>query len=158
MTVVSESFLNSLIEESASAGIHRYVVGAVICDNNGKFLILRRAADDFMGGIGEIASGKVDAGESLDVALKREVFEETGLTISEITNYVGHFDYTSGSGRLTRQFNFKVKIADDSTDVKTCPEEHDSFSWVDFNELSIYKVTDSVIEILRQSTSSLSYA
>ena len=80
-----------LIDDSKKENINRYVVGAII-KNNGKFLLLLRPKNDFMGGIYELASGKVEKGENLIDALYREVNEETNLDILEITQYLGSFD------------------------------------------------------------------
>jgi 8-oxo-dGTP diphosphatase len=59
-----------------------------------------------------VPSGGVDDGETLIEALHREVSEETGLTVETVGDYLGHFDYRSGSGRATRQFNFTATVTD----------------------------------------------
>ena len=88
--------------------------------------MLKRLEDDFMGGIFELPSGKVEAGESLDEALSREVEEETGLKISGIRDYLGHFDYLSGSRRISRQLNFAVDVLEPEP-VEVA--EHDAYIW-----------------------------
>ncbi len=53
------------IEQQAKKdGIERFMVGAVIF-NNKLILFVRRAQDDFMGGIYELPSGKVDVSEKI---------------------------------------------------------------------------------------------
>jgi hypothetical protein len=52
----------------------------------------------------------LDPGETLAAALAREVDEETGLDLEAITAYLGDFDYTSGSGKPSRQFNFAGRV------------------------------------------------
>ena len=123
---------------------NRFVVGAVILKND-KVLLLERPKEDFMGGIYELPSGKVEGGESLDVALYREVEEETDLRIREIKKYLGHFDYESKSGKKTRQFNFAVTV---EKPLEVRLEEHEDYAWVDKNQLHEYPVTDSVKQIL----------
>ena len=125
-------------------GINRYVVGAVI-QRDSSVLLLKRPKDDFMGGIYELPSGRVEDGESLDIALYREVEEETGLKIREIKRYLGHFDYESKSGEKTRQFNFAVTVGE-SLEIKL--QEHDNYAWANKDQLQQYPITDSVKQIL----------
>ena len=58
---------------------------ALVHDGQGRYLFLRRAAASRrFGGHWEPPGGKVDAGEAIDVALEREVMEETGLRIHDL--------------------------------------------------------------------------
>ncbi|WP_370419086.1 NUDIX hydrolase [Streptomyces sp. QH1-20] len=75
----------------------------------------------------ELPSGGVDAGETLIEALRREGAEETGLTVTGVGGYLGHFDYRSGSGRATRQFNFAATVAGETVELT----EHDAHLWAD---------------------------
>ena len=109
-------------------GIQKVVVGAVI-RRNGLVLLLRRRGDDFMGGLVELPSGTVDSGEAIIDALKREVREETGLEIDDIDSFIGTFDYTSGSGKRTRQLNFLIYTG--KQEIKLNPEEHTESYWLD---------------------------
>ena len=74
-------------------------------------LLLKRPEAHFMGGIWELPSGKVELNEALDEPLIREVKEETGRTVTGIPDYLGSFDYQSGSGKHSRQFNFAADVA-----------------------------------------------
>lgn len=134
--------LAHFIGEADDDGIQQLVVGAVV-GHDGQVLLLQRPGDDFMGGILELPSGKVEANETLDAALVREVKEETGLDVSALRVYLGSFDYLSGSGRKSRQFNFAV-------DVTTCGpielREHDAYHWAALTEQP--PVTDAVRNIL----------
>jgi 8-oxo-dGTP diphosphatase len=131
-----------LTSEASRDGIAQLVVGAVVRDQR-RILVLRRPADDFMGAIFELPSGKVNPGETLDIALAREVKEETGLDVTAITGYLGHFDYLSGSGMPSRQFTFTVDVADTAPVVLT---EHDEYRW--HLEIEDAPVTDAVKKIL----------
>jgi|SRR5699024_1567346 len=136
------SLLEDLAAEAERDGVQQYVVGAVV-QHEGKVLLLQRPQDDFMAGIFELPSGKVEAGEGLDMALVREVEEETGLDVTEILDYLGSFDYLSGSGRKSRQFNFAVEV---SAIEPVKLQEHDTYTWVSFTEEP--PVTDAVKEVL----------
>ena len=132
------------MKEAQQSGINRYVVGAII-QRDTSVLLLERPKDDFMGGIYELPSGRVEDGESFDIALYREVEEETGLRIKEIKKYLGHFDYESKSGKKTRQFNFAVTVGE-PLEIKL--QEHNNYAWANKDQLQQYPVTDSVRQVL----------
>lgn len=140
----------TLLKAARDAEINRFVVGAVVWRDN-KALILKRAANDFMGGIYELPSGRVEEGESLIQALRRELLEETGLEIVEET-YLSFFDYLSKSGRKTRQFNYIAKTA--SYDVKLS-EEHEAVAWAAIDDLSNFNVTKPVIDTIKDAAAHL---
>ena len=55
------------------------VVAGVIRRADGRLLITQRLPDDTLGGYWEFPGGKVEAGEELPTALKRELAEELGV-------------------------------------------------------------------------------
>jgi len=126
-------FENFLLEKAKDEGIQKIVVGGIIKNNDNKFLILGRKKDDFMGGIDEIPSGKLENGETLFEGLIREVKEETNLDVEYIDNYIDYFDYVSGSGKQTRQYNFFVTTKN-TDDIKLT--EHDYYIWQDIDEVN----------------------
>ena len=139
-----------LLEKAELDGIERIAVGAVILDHNlpPYILLLSRNPDDFLGGIDELPSGEVEAAESLAVALRRELLEETGLKVVNITGYIGSFDYLSVGGKTTRQFYFL--IVPDRFEVKVSPAEHSGFNWIRITELDRTKLTPGVKTLLEQ--------
>ncbi len=56
-----------------------HVAVAVIKDSQGRVLVARRAQEAHMGGKLEFPGGKVEAGEIVQEALQRELFEELGI-------------------------------------------------------------------------------
>lgn len=124
--------IEKLLEERAKEdGIEKIVVGGVITDDNDKVLILRRNADDFLGGIDELPSGKLEDGESIFQGLLREVKEETDLDVDKICGYIDFFDYISGSGKKSRQYNFWVKTKSNDG-IKL--SEHDEYKWLSIED------------------------
>lgn len=144
--VLPDSVLSGLTAAATADGVQQVVVGAVIRDGNA-VLLLRRPQTDFMGGIWELPSGKTEPGETLQAALIREVAEETGLQVTAITAYLGHFDYQSASGNHSRQFSFAVEVADPEPVRLT---EHDGFDWADLK--GKLPVTDAVKTVLTALT------
>jgi A/G-specific adenine glycosylase len=84
---------------------HYDVVAAVIWRDDhpsasGRFLIAQRLPDGLLGGLWEFPGGKVEPGESLQDALRREIYEELALDISpsdsltEVDHAYTHFRIT----------------------------------------------------------------
>ena len=76
------------------------VVAAVI-RRDGRILITQRLDDVHLAGLWEFPGGKVEAGESLEAALRREIQEELGIGIVVVDEFhtVEH-DYPGKSVRL----------------------------------------------------------
>lgn len=133
--------LPALEAQAQSDGIEKYVVGSIVTLRGKLLVVFRSSYDDFLPGNAELPGGGVDPGETILEALERETLEETGLPIRMVEGYVGFFDYTSGSGRKTRQFNFWITPEHDQV-VLVTPEghehpEHDRYEWVDLDRLEV---------------------
>lgn len=73
------------------------IVEAIIFNEKKEVLLLRRSEKNtFFKGFWQLAGGKVEVGENIDEAIKREVFEETGCSCIDL-----HFKKT---------FSFKEKF------------------------------------------------
>jgi 8-oxo-dGTP diphosphatase len=60
------------------------IVRAIIRDEAGRVLVLKRDAFDAGGGLWCLPGGKVDYGETLESAVAREVAEETSLVCTDV--------------------------------------------------------------------------
>lgn len=134
-----------LIKAATDDGIERLVVAALLVRKN-KVLLLRRKPEEFMGGMFELPSGKVEQGETLTGALKREVKEETGLTIQTVQDYLGNFDYQSGSGKSTRQFNYSVTVSPGKPVLSLM--EHDKYLWISPEKKDFVDISKDVSKVL----------
>lgn len=101
-----------------------HVVGAVF-EHGGKFLACRRRADKAEGGKWEFPGGKIDAGETPEVALQRELAEELGLEGVEVLDLVAR-QTTESSGRLIDLACYRVS----STTHPDSSTDHDLLLWV----------------------------
>lgn len=144
---ISELTIEKLLKQAKKDNIQKFVVRAVI-KQNGEFLLLKRSASEFLGGLIVLPGGAVDLGEDLLHALTREIKEETNLVITKIVDYLGFFDYASSSGKKTRQFNFLVEIK--RGNIKLDPCEHSNYfllnpSDKEFSKLNISEGTKKTL-------------
>lgn len=142
---------NIAIELAAQAlqdGVQKLSVGAVIVHHH-KILILKRRADDFMPHIYELPGGGLEHNETLIDALKREIAEETNCTINTIIRYIGHIDFPSSTGLITRRFNFLVKPNEPFTLQLT---EHADSRWIAPSETTSYNITQETQGIIAAIT------
>ena len=149
---IDPTIIQQLLTDVQEDGVQKLVVGAVVCKSS-KFLLLERVPSDSMGGLVELPSGTVDAGEGVLTALAREVQEETGLSVTSVLEYLGFFDYTSGLSKRTRQFNFLAEVKEG--EIKLNPIEHQAYYWVAlsdaaFTTLNISDATKAVLKSAAQ--------
>lgn len=101
-------------------------VRAIIRDRRGHILLVRRhPASKYFGGTWELPGGKADAGESFDVALPREVREETGLT-AQLGEVAGASQAQVPGIRIVMLY---FETLTRTTRVRLSAE-HDGFRWI----------------------------
>ena len=87
-----------------SAGSERTPVDVavgVLIDAEGRFLLTSRPAGKVYAGYWEFPGGKLEAGESVEQALRRELHEELGITIGAVQPWkVELMDYEHARVRL----------------------------------------------------------
>jgi len=102
-------------------------VKAVILDEEGRCLLLKRsAASKGNAGKWDLPGGKLDPGETIDRALRREVAEETGLAIS-VERVVG----AAQSELPDRIVTYLIMEAKADAGQVHLSAEHDEYAWVD---------------------------
>ena len=109
---------------------HFEVAAALIrSEEDGRFLITQRHLDDYLGGLWEFPGGKRWKNESFEKCLRREVKEETGVTIEVGSRHkaVSH-EYND---RVVSLFFYWAKIQRGKAKPIGCRD----FKWVHPHEL-----------------------
>jgi ADP-ribose pyrophosphatase YjhB (NUDIX family) len=122
------------------------VSAAILRD--GKVLIVRRARKPALG-VYTLPGGVVEAGETLEQAVVREVKEETALDIAPVT-LAGHREVVirDDEGRVERHFVILCFAARWLGGEPALNEELDEARWVDPAELAGLKTTDGLADIV----------
>lgn len=116
---------------STEAEVH--VAVGVLHDAQGRILLTRRHRDSHQGGLWEFPGGKVEGGESLGEALRRELLEELGVTVLSHSAFleVCH-DY--GDKRVRLEIH---EVSDYRGDP--IPRERQPMRWVSVSALHRYE-------------------
>lgn len=107
-------------------------------------MLAQRPPDKKLGGLWEFPGGKVEAGESAEAALHRELQEELGCTVrisQTLTPFV--HDYSWGSIEL---IPFVCELTADSTEPH--PHEHTALAWVERSQLCAYELAPADVPLL----------
>lgn len=119
------------------------VAVGVIKKNNAIF-ICKRADEQHQGGLWEFPGGKVEAGESVFAALKRELSEEVGITIHSSSQLmVIEHDY--GDKCVKLDIHVVSNFSGEAHGAEGQPSE-----WVAINELSNYEFPAANAEIIEK--------
>jgi 8-oxo-dGTP diphosphatase len=95
---------------------------------DGKILLVRRARAPGLG-LWSLPGGRVEFGESLEIALRREVMEETGLQI-EIGPLAGWREVLPGANGSTAHFVIMSFATRWSAGEPMLNDELDDFAWL----------------------------
>lgn len=104
------------------------VVAAIICDNNKHIFATQRGYGEFKDGW-EFPGGKVEAGESKEDALKREIEEELDAVIN-VGNLLKTIEYDYPNFHLVMHCYFAT-IKDGELVLK----EHEASKWLSIDDL-----------------------
>ena len=120
-----------------------HVAVGVIKKNNAIF-ICKRADEQHQGGLWEFPGGKVEAGESVFAALKRELIEEVGLTIHSSSQLmVIEHDY--GDKCVKLDVHVVSNFSGEAHGAEGQPSE-----WVVISELGNYDFPEANADIIEK--------
>ncbi len=114
--------------------LFRVIVCAAIRNRDGKILIARRKPEKILGGFWEFPGGKLEAGEELEAALRRELREELAIEIQNVE--LLHVEpHVYGHGQVLILFY----TADWKTGELTLTD-HDEVAWCEVSKLQNYNL------------------
>lgn len=124
------------------------VVTAAVIEEQGKFLIAQRKKNAHLSLMWEFPGGKVEAGESPETCLAREIQEELGVVI-EVGDIFKVISHNYGDKQVIL-LCYKCKLIQG----EICPVECEDFAWVTPPEMSEYDFAPAdlpVVEALQIS-------
>lgn len=125
-----------------------YLAVSAAIIRNGKVLVVRRARKPALN-LYTLPGGAVEAGEPLTDAVVREVREETSLDVEPVA-LAGHREVIvrDDAGRVERHFVILSFAAHWRGGEPVLNDELDDARWLDPAELSGYRTTDGLAEIV----------
>ncbi len=104
-------------------------VVACYIQHDGKFVMLQRLPHKSSGNQWGLPAGKVDPGETIEQAVKREIWEETGLEVQE--NALKHLGSLYVRNLETDiYYDSFILTLDEKPKITIRPTEHQAFKWV----------------------------
>ena len=128
-------------------------VGILLVRNNHLLLIKRKYNPD--AGYWSIPGGHLDLGEKVRIAAEREAFEETGfkVKVSKLAGIIDKIMYDD-KGKIEYHYvlinYFVEQIEGDRNRLPIAADDALEAKFVPFTELKFYKLTESLIELLKQ--------
>lgn len=120
------------------------VAAAIIEDTDGRILIARRRAGKSQAGLWEFPGGKIEAGESPEDCLRRELLEEMNIEIEPYAFFaVSEHAYETVTIRLIA---YKAKMLGGTIRLS----DHDEYRWVQAGELTQYLFAPADIPFVEQ--------
>mgnify|MGYP004417265662 CR=1 FL=1 len=124
-------------------------VKAIIENSNNQYLFLRRSSEvstDTGETSWDIPGGRIDPGEALLDALKREIEEETGYIITTTPKLIASQDIFVSAKDL-HVVRLTYTVHEDVSDIKLS-DEHDAYQWVDTAEAKTINTEPYLAEVL----------
>ncbi len=124
------------------------VVNAIIKHpSQEKFLVIKRK-EGIHKGKWAFPGGIVEEGETEEEAMMREIYEETGLEVSEIVKKISEYSYKREDGSETLGKSFLVKAKNSEVVIN---EEVEEFKWVSPEEFLLLDHIEGIDEELLSS-------
>lgn len=116
--------------------------------HEGRFLIVRRGRPPAYG-LYAFPGGRVEAGETLEDAVRREVREETGAIVDGVRHIID-IDIPSEADAATTEFVLSVHFARFAGGDVVAGDDADTVAWLTVEEMARLPLAGSVLEIAQR--------
>lgn len=100
----------------------------------------------------DLPKGKIDPGETPEIAAVREVKEETGLKNVTLNKFlcISHHTYKLNEKRILKPTHWYLMSSNDNNFVPQTSEDILEVKWVDFNKISIanFHIYGNIVDVL----------
>ncbi|MEM8603530.1 MAG: A/G-specific adenine glycosylase [Cyanobacteria bacterium P01_H01_bin.121] len=121
---------------------HKNIGVAVIWDHQGRILIDRRQQQGLLGGLWEFPGGKIEAGETVEACIRREIREELAIEVA-VKEHLITVDHAYSHFRVTLQVYQCQHLSGEPQ-----PLESDEIRWVTLTELDQYPFPKANVQII----------
>src|SRR5262245_55630564 len=106
--------LEEILAAPAQSEGKQWVVGAIIINAHQQAFVQKRSLDRrLFPGCWDIVGGHVELNETLEMALRREIQEETGWQLLRILDVVTFLEWDAGDNKRKQEADFLVEVAGD---------------------------------------------
>ncbi len=127
-----KNLLDVLPVKSKSKPVPHHTIAVGVIWKNNKFLIGKRKTTQMLGGLWELPGGKQNKDELLETTVKREIKEETGLSINVKSSY-GAIMHAYTHFKITMHIFDCEYVSGSPT-----PNSTDELRWIHFDEIDTY--------------------
>jgi A/G-specific adenine glycosylase len=124
---------------------HRTAVGAVIRDERGRVLLVKRPDHGLLGGLWKLPGGALENGEEPGRALERSVAEEVGLTVEPGKTCLASVNHVYTHFTLTLQA-YACRWTGGPPEARTC----DAWAWTAFADLDRFPLSGVDAKLLKK--------
>ena len=133
------------------AGSPRVAQKAILIREDGKLLAIRRSKTDPLRPLTwDIPGGEVEYGEDLTESIRREVREEAGIDLQDVT-LLDIIGFTIPNGEYWVSVGYYAKVSQDTR--VTISWEHDQYEWISKEEFLTRETTDRIRRFLSKAVS-----
>lgn len=126
-----------------------FVAAHALIEKDGTFLLTRRCTtNDYMPLLWDLPGGKVEAGESPEEALEREVMEETSLKVD--VGSIVYIHTNTDDMPEAQYFLIVYHCKYTGGEVRLSPEEHDDYRWITAKQVQELPTIHFVTSLLKK--------